>query len=311
MPVALLLQAFYLGSFCVNLRLEEHFFIMRENLESIFICPKCNFSLELKVFKKTRGRIHGGELRCKKCKKVFKIIDDIVCFKKLTRTVKDKQKIQKAKRFYLGKELRKEWLKHFTKPELVMMRDQWQWMIEKTNLKGSQVHLDFCTGAGRFLGNIPDLVGGEIVTLDFGFADCVGLRELLKKLRKYSRVTIVCADAHKMPFAPSSISSITSWHGLDEPGTDKAVKESKRVLKRDGRIAASGLFYEEGSKSLKSALKWKIKFAKEGEVLKYFKKANFKDIQYRTFFKTKSLERKDFLPKFGDYYTIYGISGRK
>lgn len=284
---------------------------MRKNLESIFICPKCNSSLKLKVLEKTRGRIHKGELRCKKCKKVFKIIDDIVCFKKLTRTDKDKQKIQKVKRFYLEKEFRKEWIKHFTKPEFATTKDQWDWMIEKSGLRRSKVHMDCCTGTGRFLRNILGIVKGDIITLDYSFSDCVGLRELLKRLRRYLKVTIVCADAHKIPFAPSSVDSVTSWHGLDEPGTDKAVSESRRVLKKDGCIAVSGLFYEEGSKSLKSALKWKIKFAKEGEVLKYFKKANFKNIQYQIFFKTKSLERKDFLPRFGDYYTVYGIGGRK
>jgi len=185
-------------------------------------------------------------------------------------------------------------------------------MIKSSGLRKSRIHLDWCTGTGRFLRNILNLVKGEIIVLEIDYPACIGMKALFKKIKRYSKITIICGDAKKLPFASGTIDSVTSWNGLGEIGMNKAVTESKRVLKKDKVLATSGLFYDKGSKSLKAALKWKVNFAREGEVVKYFSKVGFKDIKYRVFLKSKCLDRKmSFLPKFGDYYTNYGIKGKK
>lgn len=283
---------------------------MRKKIISILVCPKCGSFLDLEIEKRSKDRIQTGDLKCNKCSASFKIIDDIVCFKSIAEKGLDK-KIKKFQESFLNQELKKKWLKYFNKKEFTALKEEWRWMINKLNLKNSKIHLDWATGSGRFLRNILGVIKGEIIAMEIDYATCVGLRDFLKKIKGYSRVTIICSDARKMPLADNSIDSISSWHGLDEPNISKAIDESKRVLKLNKIFSAAGLFYKKESKSLKIANKWKIKFAEENMAYRYFKRVGFKNIKHKTFFEGKWLERESFLPRFGDYYTSYAVVGRK
>lgn len=283
---------------------------MRRKIHSILICPKCGGSLDLEAKKKIRERIQIGDLKCSKCKADFKIIDGIVCFKSIIDKDLD-ERIKRTRAMFLSQELNKKWIKHFTNKEFIALKEEWQWMISKLNLKNSQIHLDWATGTGRFLRNILNLVKGEIVTLETDYATCVGLKDFLKKIRKYSKVTIIYGDARNMPFINNSIDSVSTWAGLDEPRVGKAIDESQRILKKEGVLAVSGLYFENNSKSLKIALKEGIEFAKKDKAQQYFKKLGFRDIDYKIFFEGKWTSDKDFLPKKGDYYASYAVAGKK
>lgn len=284
---------------------------MNQKLISVIVCPKCKSQLDLKVKKRTRNRIHKGKLLCKNCNASFDIIDDIVCFRKITKGDKNKTKIQKTKDLFLNQEYKKEWQRHFSKKEFFAVKEEWKWIINSLDLRNSKIHLDWATGTGRFLRNILEIVKGQIIALESDYATCVGLRAFLKKIDGYSNITIIRGDARAMPFSDNSIDSISSWHGLDEPDIDKAIDESKRILKKDKKIAVSGLFYEKGSKSLGIAKKSKINFAQQERAYDYFKKLEFKDIKYKVFPKVKETSRENFLPHYGDYYYIYDISTKK
>lgn len=284
---------------------------MKQKLISIIVCPKCNSSLVLQVSNMTRDRIHNGKLLCKKCNSIFKIIDDIICFNPITQKDKNKAKSRKMRDIFLEQEFKKDWINRFSKEEFATVKNEWKWIISNLNLKKSKVHLDWATGTGRFLRNILNIIKGEIITLETDYATCIGSKTLLKKLKKYSKITIICSDARNIPFRNNSIDSISSWHGLDEPKMDKVINESKRVLKKGKRLVLTGVFYEKGSRSLKLAIKWKIKFASKNKIHQYFRKLDFKDIRYKIFFKAKWSENKSFLPRFRDYYSSYAISGRK
>jgi len=283
---------------------------MREKIISILICPKCGGSLDLKTEKRHEYRIQTGNLECDKCSISFKIIDDIIYFKSILEKGLDK-KIKKVREMFLDQELNKEWLKYFDKKELTALKEEWKWMIEKLSLKNSQIHLDWASGTGRFLRNILGLAKGEIIVLESDYATCVGLRDFLKEIKGYSKVTVICGDARNMPLADNSISSASSWHGLDEPRINKALDEAKRVLKKNKVLAVSGLSFEENSKSLKVALQEGIEFAKKNKTYQYFKKLGFQDIDYKTFFKGRWTEGDSFLPKKDDHYTSYVVVGRK
>lgn len=283
---------------------------MREKIIPILICPKCGSSLDLKIEKKIKDRIQTGKLKCNKCNASFKIIDDIVCFKSISeKGLADK--IKRLQRSSLNQELNKKWLKYFNKKELVALKEEWKWMIKKINLKNSRVHLDWATGSGRFLRNILNLVNGEIVVLEGDYATCVNLKDFLKKIRGYKKITIIYSDAKNMPLANNSIDSVSSWHGIDEPKIKKALDESRRILKKKGNLTVSGAFTEKGSKSLKTAIKHGMTLTKKDETYKHFKKLRFKKIDYQIFFEGKWGEKDSFWPKYGDYYSSYGISGRK
>ncbi len=284
---------------------------MKYSLASVIVCPECKSQLDLRIKKRTKNRVHKGELFCKKCRKSFEIINDIVCFRKLGLKDKNEKKIQNTKELFLGQEYKKEWYKHFSKKEFSILKQEWKFIINNLDLKESKIHLDWATGTARFLRNILGKARGEVIALDFGYPNCLALRLFLKKLNKYSKVTIICGDARNMPFSSNSIDSVSSWHGLDEPNINEAIDESKRILKKNKKIAVSGLFYEKGSKSLKIAKKSGIKLAEKDKAYTYFKKLKFKNIKYKKFPKVKETSHKNFIPKYGDYYTIYGISGKK
>ena len=283
---------------------------MKEKIIPILICPECGDSLNLKAEKKTGNRIQTGDLKCSNCGASFKIVDDIVCFGSITERGLDK-KIKRVREMFLDYELSKRWIKHFTNEEFNALKKEWKWMIDKLDLKNSEIHLDWATGTGRFLRNILNLVKGEIITLETDYATCVGLRDFLKKIKKYSKVTIICGDARNMPLADNSVDSASSWHGLDEPRISKALDEAKRILKKNKTLAVSGLFFEGNSKSLKIALQEGIEFAKKDKTQQYFKKLGFKDIDYKIFFKGRWTSGKDFLPKKGDHYASYTVAGKK
>jgi len=283
---------------------------MKEKITSILICPKCRGLLDLKVEKKSGDRINEGDLSCDKCNANFKITDDIACFKPIQEKYLDK-KIKRIREMFFNQELNKDWLKYFDKKEQSALEKEWKWMIDKLNLENSKIHLDWATGTGRFLRNILDLVKGEIITLETDYATCLGLRDLLKEIKEYSKITIIYGDARNMPLANNSVDSASSWHGIDEPRINKALDETKRVLKRNGVLIVSGLFFEDNSRSLKIALREKIEFAKKDKTQQYFNKLGFKDIDRKIFFEGKWTSDKDFLPKKGDYYASYGVAGRK
>lgn len=283
---------------------------MRRNLVSILICPKCKGNLELREEKGFKGRIQKGELKCEKCGNSFQIIDDIICFSSFSKKGLDK-KIRKTQQMFLDQEVSKKWLKYFNKEELVNLKNEWQWLIDNLGLKNSKIHLEWAVGTGRFLRNILKICKGEIIAMEIDYATCVGLRAFLKKIKAYSKVTIICADAQRMPLADNSIDSASCWHGLDEPNISKALNESKRVLRKNKTLGVSGLFFEEKSKSLKEALRLKIKFAKERGAYQYFKKLGFREIRQKIFFRGKWEKGASFLPKKGDKYTSYAIVGKK
>ena len=114
-----------------------------------------------------------------------------------------------------------------------------------------------------------------------------------------------------MFFSDDSIDSISSWHGLNEPDMFDAVNESKRILKKNKKIVVSGEFYEEGSASLKLAKRAGIDFAEKDKTYNYFKKLGFKNIKYKKFSKTRETSRENFIPKYNEYHTVYGISAKK
>ncbi len=283
---------------------------MKEKIIPILICPKCGGSLCLKIEKKSGDRINEGDLNCNKCNASFKIIDDIICFKSIQKKNLDK-KIKRIREMFFSQELNKDWLKHFDKKEQSALEKEWKWMMDKLNLENSKIHLDWATGTGRFLRNVLNLIKGEIITLETDYATCLGLRDFLKKIKEYSKITIIYGDARNIPLADNSVDSVSSWHGIDESKINKALDEAERVLKKDGVLAVSGLFFEDNSRSLKIALQEKIEFAKKDKTQQYFKRSGFKDVNSKVFFEGKWTSDKDFLPKKDDYYTSYGVAGRK
>ncbi len=114
-----------------------------------------------------------------------------------------------------------------------------------------------------------------------------------------------------MPFKNGTFDSITSWHGLDEPKMERAVREAKRVLKKDRYFAASGIHYQKGSKSFLRAQKHEIGFLTKEMVTQTLRAARFRKINHKIFYKGQWSEKGDYLPIFNDLYMIYTVRAKK
>jgi SAM-dependent methyltransferase len=247
-----------------------------------------------------------GELKCKKCGRKFYIRDGIVCFASCNKKQfeRDARKLRKTT---IEQEIPKKWMRFFSKPELAALKKEWNFLLSVVKKNKSAIHLDFATGTGRFLRNIIPKTKGEIVALDNGFGTCQELQYFLKKIKKYNKVSIICADARKMPFRNEVFNSVSSWHGLDEPKMEDAVKELKRVLKKEGYFAASGIHYQRGSKSFLRAKKHGIGFLTKEMTMQTLRTADFRKIEYKVFYKGCWNEKGDYLPVFNDLYSTYAI----
>lgn len=272
-------------------------------------CPVCHGDFLLLIHQKTKERVIEGKLKCKRCHKSFYIKNDIALF--IPSGEKQTKGLKKLRRITLKQEIPKTWLKHFSKKELAALYKERNWILSSIKKGKNTIHLDFATGTGRFLRNIVSRTKGEIVAFDNGYGTCLELQYFLKKTRKYNRVSIVCADARKMPFKNGVFNSVSTWHGLDEPKMEKAIKEAKRVLKKGGYFAVSGVHYQKESKSFSRAKKHGIRFLTKEIIMKTLRNIGFRKIEHRTFFEGRWNEKGDYLPIFNDFYSTYAVRAKK
>jgi ubiquinone/menaquinone biosynthesis C-methylase UbiE/uncharacterized protein YbaR (Trm112 family) len=283
---------------------------MKVKILNQLVCPTCHHALKFSIHKKTRERMLDGELRCEICNKKFPIKNGITCFispcKKPT-----KRTVQNLRKTTLAQEIPKKWMLLFSREEREALRKEWQWMLSSIKRSKNSVHLDFATGTGRFLRNIISVAKGEIVALEHSYPTCLELQYFLKKIKKYSRVSIICADARSMPFKDGVFDSVSSWHGLDEPKMEEAIKEAIRVLKKGGYFVASGIHYRKGSKSFLRAKKHNINFLTKEMIVSALKNAGFRNIEHKIFFEGRWNEKGDYLPVLNDWYISYAVRNRK
>jgi ubiquinone/menaquinone biosynthesis C-methylase UbiE/uncharacterized protein YbaR (Trm112 family) len=283
---------------------------MRLNIINHLACPKCQAEFLFSIYKKTKNRVIEGELKCKKCGRKFYIRDGIVCFASCNKKQFERD-VRKLRKTTIEQEIPKKWMHFFSKPELAALKKEWNFLLSVVKKNKSAIHLDFATGTGRFLRNIISKTKGEIIALDNGYDTCQELHYFLKRIKKYSRVSIVCADARKMPFKDGVLNSISSWHGLDELKIKDAIKEAKRILKKNGYFAASGIHYQIGSKSFWRAKKYDIGFLTKEMTMQILKAANFRKTEHKVFYKGRWNEKGDYLPVFNDLYITYAVRGKK
>lgn len=282
---------------------------MRITIINHLACPVCSGDFLLSTHKKIKERIIEGELKCKKCYRKFSIKNGIAYF--IPRPGKQALDVKKARKTTIEQEIPKIWMKHFSKKELAALHKEWNWMLSVIKKDRNTVHLDFATGTGRFHRNIISKTKGEIISLDFGYSTCQELVYFLKKIKKYKRVSVVCADARKMPFKDKTFDSISTWHGLDEPKMEKATKETKRVLEKGGYFTASGIHYQKGSMSFLRAKKHGIRFITKEAIIQSLKKVDFHKVEHKIFFRGRWNEREDYLPIFKDFYSTYAVRAEK
>lgn len=101
-------------------------------------------------------------------------------------------------------------------------------------------YLDLGCSAGLYARNLAPKTGGEVVGLDISPPM---LREAARRARRSgARLSLVRADAHRLPFADASFSGVACGGTLNElRDPARTLRETARVLAPGGRLALMGL----------------------------------------------------------------------
>jgi len=223
---------------------------MKRSLLKILICPRCNGSFNLKIFKKDRSEILEGLLKCKKCVMWYPIINGIPRMMPLSMInklllngflEKHREKIPKT-----GTETRAETEKI---KELTSKSFGFQWNVfsemfveyEKNFLNyikplkpsffKNKVVLDAGCGSGRHT-YYAAKYGAEVVGFDLSDA----VEAAYKNCRKFEHVHIVQGDIYNPPFRHEFdfIMSIGVLHHL--PGPKKGFMSLVNLMKKGTTI---------------------------------------------------------------------------
>jgi SAM-dependent methyltransferase len=113
---------------------------------------------------------------------------------------------------------------------------------EILDLRRGGRYLDLGCSAGLYARELARSLGdrGEVVGLDISPSM---LREAARRASKSGAIaSFVRADAHHLPFADASFSGIACGGTLNELGDPaRALREARRVLEGDGRLAVMGI----------------------------------------------------------------------
>lgn len=214
-------------------------------LTEILRCPSCKGGLTL----------YRNCLKCTRCSKKYLIISGVPIFKAglykrpvvRVRKLSEKQLNAKIKAAQSGKFYR-DFLKQVNsnfenyKPTGILQSKLFDGLIKESNVGDSRTHLDWATGRGALIRRIIARTNAcHIVTLDLDIQECAALQKYLKSKNLTDRVMVVCGDTRDMPFKDGSFDTATTLWGLDEQrNPEKAINETLRVVKKNGKFALSG-----------------------------------------------------------------------
>ena len=157
-------------------------------------------------------------------------------------------------------------------------------LVLKFNIKKGDKVLDLGCGTGVISERLSELTGerGEIFCCDFSF-------NMLKETKKKKKgvngsPSLICADAHRLPFKESLFDSIICFSCFPHFGDKKKfLKEAGHILKKRGSLIISHLLSSaqiaEVHRRAKGAVS-KDKMPSRQEMTTSFQKAKFKIVEF-------------------------------
>jgi len=277
---------------------------MIKKVLNILVCPKCKNKLNLRENKKDKF------LFCSKCKKKYYILNGIIIFKAgvyvnpvvrprnfSLKELKRKIREGKSKKYFgdfVRRRAEKDTSKYFPRK---IENKIFEELLKLSKVRKSKIHLDWATGAGRFVRYVlRKTKRAFFVTLDLDIRECSALRKYIDEKTSFgNRVLIICGDSKEMPFKSCSFDSLTSYAGLDEQvESERAVRESIRILKKSKVFALSGALEGKSFRKLSKDLEKRIQDFK-----KIFKKLNrtnkLKKIQSYFIYEEKKVSLIDYI----------------
>ena len=119
-----------------------------------------------------------------------------------------------------------DWV-NYLEPTFIPMYEA---VLEKLELDEEKMLLDAGCGSGLFL-NMVESTGASI----YGFDAAPGLLEVAKK--RLPSITLMIEDLETAPFNDETFDVVTGFNSFQYAGSfENAIKEAKRVAKKDGKV---------------------------------------------------------------------------
>ncbi len=290
---------------------------MREELLKILACPICKTPL---VFngKTVEKRLVNGFLKCSEGH-MYQVKEEIGLIKdaKLSADeftwkvdVADERKYDEIQRQYLS------YLHEDQKAALEKLKEKLVYYVTASCKESDNMVLDIASGMGRFILQLAEKGPKDILIIgtDVDEKPLRGAMGKAKNLGIYDRLSLVVTDAKHLSFQNQTFSTISSFFGFDNiPETVLALKESFRVLKPNGKVVFTSIWYREGSKSMEVAEQYKVaQIASENRLKQVLEKAGFiLDWAEEVYSGVWPYNPMDLLPIHGEEYSHVIVQARK
>jgi ubiquinone/menaquinone biosynthesis C-methylase UbiE/uncharacterized protein YbaR (Trm112 family) len=253
---------------------------MHKELLQFLACPICRTSLTFDG-EATNNRFVNGYLKCNKGH-LYQVKEEIGLIKDAKLSAEEfKWKVDVADESKYD-EIQKQYNSYLSEDLKIALKKLMEMLIHRVSSSCGETDnmvLDIASGMGRLILQLADKSSEDIIIIGTD-VDEKPLRGAMNKARRaevYQKLSLIVMDAKHLAFKDNALSTISSYFGFDNvPETVLALKESFRILKADGKVVFSSLWYREGSKSIKIAEKYKVgQIASENRLKQALEKTGF------------------------------------
>jgi len=290
---------------------------MHERLLEFIACPVCRTAL---IFEGNRvnGRFAHGFFRCSGGH-LYQVKEEIGLLKDAKMSTNEfqwKVDVADEKKYYA---IRKQYDSYFREDQIAAMQKMRTKLVDRVAslCRGSNnVVLDVATGMGTFVLPLLEKVAEDtlVIGTDIDEKPLRGAMNKAKNAGTYPRLSLIVTDAKHLAFRKSSLSTISSYFGLDNvPEASLAFVECARILRSGGRLVFVSLWYKEDSESMKLAEKHHVsEIASEIRLNKVLKKAGLLlDSVEEMYSGVWPHNPMDLLPVEGEEYSHVIVQARK
>lgn len=226
---------------------------MRSDTVSILACPICKKPLRFD------GEIAGerivyGQLECRDCDRSYQVIHEIPFLKIEELSAGEwswELSITDEKKF---EELDVKYTESLPREARIASREIKEAIAEYACRFNGPI-VDIATGRGSFLRDLATRVHDKLLLgTDVDLNVLLGTQRAMKKANIYSQTSLVVSDAKNLAFTDKCTDIVTSYFGYQNiPDAHKALKETHRILKKNGSLIFSTMLLKEDSKSFAEA----------------------------------------------------------
>ena len=231
---------------------------MLERVVRLTACPECRGDLtRLLPRRKTGGRISRAELRCRECGEVWWVDRSVGRFGPRGREETRKATPRRPERpgewpVPPGEVLPRELLEAHGRTLSSMLQSLSHWSGALLSLPARDRPL---------LQRAADPTNFRqlLIGVDPDIERLLPLETFLRKVRRYARVSLVEAQADRLPFRASMANGVISMGGINElPHARDWIEEVARVLRPGAPVLLSGWITEEGTLTVEQAARWHL-----------------------------------------------------